>query len=167
VFDGAVVRLPAVDCVFDDSLGEEVALAIGETRGPQVRLWNRVDPWADGSVEICVQLALTDEVESLTATTHGITIGIAEEPLSAFFDSLAEDFAGWESVRTWETLSHDLRIDATHVSGGYTDLTWTLASRPGCWRSQWSASATVRLEGGEQMRRLAAAIHRLLRPGGQ
>ncbi|HEX6352844.1 DUF6228 family protein [Actinophytocola sp.] len=157
-----------MDCVFDDSLGEDAALAIGEPRGPQVRLWNRVDPWVDGSMEICVQLALADEAESLAATAHGITVGIADETLSSFFDRLAEDFAGWENVRTWETLSHDLRVDAAHVSGGYADLTWTLASRPDSWRSrQWSASVTVRLEAGEQMRRLAAAVHRFLHPPDQ
>lgn len=49
---------PAVDCVYDDSLGEDAALTLGEPSGPQVRLWNRVNPWADGTVKICAQLAM-------------------------------------------------------------------------------------------------------------
>jgi hypothetical protein len=151
-----------VDCVYDDSVGEDTALTLGDPSGPQVRLWNRVDPWSDGSVRICAQLVLPGADESLTATSHDITVGVAEEQLSTFLDGLAEAFTGWENVRTWKTLSQDLRIDAEYFSGGYTDLTWTLSSRPHGRRSKWSASVTMRIEAGQQMRRLTAAMYRFL-----
>lgn len=89
---------------------------------------------------------------------------MGKEQLSTFLAHLAEAFTGWENVRTLENLSRDLRIDAEHFSGGYTDLTWTLSSRPSGWPSKWSASVTMRVEAGEQMRSLAAAMYRFLSP---
>lgn len=155
---------PTVDCVYDDSLGDGVMLVLGNPSGPRVRLWNRADPWAEGLVKVRAQLTLAGDNESLTATAHGITIGVAEEHLTSFMDHLAADFAGWKNTRTWENLAKDLRINAKHISGGYVDLTWTLSSRPYSWTSNWSASVTVRIEAGEQMRKLAAATHRFLDP---
>jgi hypothetical protein len=148
--------------VYDDTVGEDVALAVGGPSGPQVRLWNRVDPWSDGSVRICAQVALAGGNESLAGTVHGITIGVGEEHLSTFLHHLAEDFTGWENVRTWETYDRDLRVDAEHSSGGCVDLTWTLGSRPNAWAPKWHASVTVRVEAGEQMSGLAAAMYRFL-----
>jgi hypothetical protein len=67
-------------------------------------------------------------------------------------------------VRSWRNLDRDVEVGARHVTGGYVDLQWTLRSRPYEWVRPWSASATIRVEAGEQMRRLTADMHRFLHP---
>jgi Family of unknown function (DUF6228) len=153
-----------VDCVYDAEAGEDTALSMGEPQGPWVRLWNRLDPWGDGSVEVCAELASGSDNESLTATAHGVRLGVMGETLSGFLGDLAEDFAGWAGVRGWKTLDGDLEVAAEHVSGGYVDLTWTLSASMYSRRPRWTASVVVRAEAGEQMRRLAASMYRLLNP---
>ncbi|WP_342751726.1 DUF6228 family protein [Streptomyces cahuitamycinicus] len=58
--------------------------------------------------------------------------GVVETPvqtwdgdgLDTFLTSLAEDFRGWEGVRTWHSLCYDLTLSAEHRPGGQrpTDL---------------------------------------------
>ncbi|MFJ4816653.1 DUF6228 family protein [Streptomyces sp. NPDC088801] len=58
--------------------------------------------------------------------------GVVETPvqtwdgdgLDTFLASLAEDFRGWEGVRAWHSLCHDLTLSAEHRPGGHVQLTW-------------------------------------------
>jgi hypothetical protein len=124
-----------------------------------VRLWNRVDPWDDGSIQICVEVGADD----MRAVAHGVTVAIRGDTLTPFFDHLVEHFTGWEGVLSWRSLEPGLEIDAVFCSGGHVELTWTV----GPWRqppSTWKGSVLVTVEAGEQMRRFAGDVSRFLNP---
>lgn len=149
-----------MECEFDEGL------VIGETGGAQVRLWHRVDSddgMDDGVIDVCVEITHTTETVAVRTLAHGVTLVVIEDGPATFLAGLAADFAGWSGERTWRNLDGDIEIGARHVSGGYVDLRWTLRSRPYGWVRPWHASVTVRVEAGEQMRRLAADVHHFLR----
>jgi hypothetical protein len=101
----------------------------------------------------------------LRAAGHEVILDVRGDTLTPFLDELATDFAGWRGVRTWESLEHDVKIDAVFRSRGHVELTWTM--RP--WRPSggaWQASATTTVEAGEQLRRFSADVYRFLRGGG-
>ncbi|MGW4634267.1 DUF6228 family protein [Nocardia sp. NPDC004415] len=129
--------------------------------GTWVRLGNRVDPWDDGSVQVCVEVG----GPGLRAALHRVTLAVMGEcDLVPFFDGLCADFAGWDGVREWSSVDRDLRIEAVFGSGGHIGLTWTV--RP--WRhadGNWSASTTVVVEVGEQMVRWVGELAVSLRGG--
>ncbi|MFJ6793690.1 DUF6228 family protein [Streptomyces sp. NPDC091268] len=110
----------------------------------------------------CVSYAIEVRAAGLSARLDDAVawIGGAGE-LAPFLEELAEDFAGWEGERHWETNDHDLSVAAVFRSGGYVGMTWTL--RP--WRRAdggWSASVTTHLEAGEQMASFAADLRPFL-----
>lgn len=146
----------AVDCDHDPD-GEGLSAGTPD-QGTWVRLCHRVDPWNDGSIDVCAQIA----APGLTATLHGVTLSVmGGTDLVPFLDGLATDFTGWDGTRTWTTLDGDLRIDAVFGAGGHVSLIWTLTP----WRDRdgtWSASTTVVVEAGEQLSRLAADAHGFL-----
>lgn len=147
-------------CEWDAELMGDQAVALSSAESDAwVRLWNRVDPWDDGSIQICVGIG----TEDMQATAHGVTLAIRGDTLSPFFDQLVEHFTGWEGTLRWQSLEPGLEIEAVFRSGGQVDLTWTV----GPWRqppATWRASVLVTVEAGEQLRRLAADLSWLLRP---
>ena len=145
-----------MSCADNDS--DDAALELGTPPGPKVRLWNRTgDP-----MTICVQLA---HAPSLMATSHDLTVGLAEEPLSTFLTRIAED-ATDKKTRTWKNQSNTFQVTAEHIPDGHTDLTWTLRAHPDSMpRNPRSTSVTMRVKAGEEMHNLAAAVQRFLTPG--
>ncbi|WP_330256136.1 DUF6228 family protein [Nocardia sp. NBC_00565] len=147
------------DCGQEADQGTEVSLgAPGD--GTWARLWNRVDPWGDDSIQVCVQIG----APGLLAAVHQVTLTVmGESDLVWFFDDLAGNFTGWDGARVWESMDHDLRVEAVFASRGYVSLTWTVTP----WRQKdgnWTASTTVVLEAGEQMLQLARNLNRFLGP---
>jgi uncharacterized protein DUF6228 len=150
-----------VKCEHGPEDDESLGVSLGTPgRGTWVRLWNRADPWDDGSIRACAQIG----APGLLATVHGVTLAVmGGNDLAPFLDGLAGDFSGWDGTRAWTSMDGDLRIDAAFRSRGYVGLTWAITP----WRHEdgnWTASATVALEAGEQLRRLAAEIHQFLQP---
>ena len=133
---------------------------LGEKGGAQVRLWDRIAS-DDGMIDVCVELTHTTETMALRTAAHGVTLVITRE-LTSFLDGLVADFAGWPGERTWQNLDGDIEIAAQHVSRGYVDLRWTLRPRPYDWVRPWQASITMRVEAGEELRRLAADVTHFL-----
>ncbi|WP_435972236.1 DUF6228 family protein [Streptomyces sp. Qhu_M48] len=80
--------------------------------------------------------------------------------LHSFLSSLAEDFRGWQGVRTWHSLEYDLTLSAEHRSGGHVHLTWGIHNRPPA--EEWHFETTTVHAAGEDMQHLAAEIHALL-----
>ncbi|MFI7672273.1 DUF6228 family protein [Actinophytocola sp. NPDC049390] len=150
-----------VECGCDAASDADGVLVLGDADGSRVRLWHRVAS-DDGVIDACVEIAHTTDTASLRSATHRVTLAVVAEELTPFLNGLAADFAGWAGERTWQNLDGDLEVGARHVTGGYADLRWTLCSRPYGWVRPWSASVTVRVEAGEQMRGLAADMHRFL-----
>ncbi|GAA3002045.1 hypothetical protein JCM13580A_18170 [Streptomyces drozdowiczii] len=77
--------------------------------------------------------------------------------LDSFLGSLAEDFRGWEGVRTWRSLCYDLTLSAEHHPGGHVRLAWGIRDRAPS--EEWRFEATTWHAAGEDMRNLAADIH--------
>lgn len=95
--------------------------------------------------------------DSLTASrrvVHHYASGFRD--LAAFFESLAYDWRGWPDVREWESVEHDLRIEARH--NGHVHLAVRLQDAD-AWK--WSATAEVTLEPGEELSRIAGELRRL------
>ncbi|MFD4431297.1 DUF6228 family protein [Nocardia sp. NPDC058497] len=150
-----------MDCGCDQDADEGMAVSLGAPGdGTWVRLWHRVDPWGDNSIQVCVRIG----APGLLAAVHQVTLSVMGDcDLVSFFDDLTGDFTGWDGAYVWESLDHDLRVEAVFASGGYASLTWTV--RP--WRhtdGNWTASTTVVLEAGEQMLQLARNLNRVLGP---
>ncbi|GLZ32516.1 hypothetical protein Lesp02_47040 [Lentzea sp. NBRC 105346] len=95
----------------------------------------------------------------LASMGHVVDLG----DLSGFLSGLAEDFTGWDDTRTWHAAYRDVQLDAVFRSLGHVDLTWTMRSAE--WSDcRWSASVTVTLDAGEDMRTLASDVRHVLHP---
>ena len=106
------------------------------------------DPYGDGEfVRFNIEMT-TDRLRAETEVTHAPYAG--NPMLSTFIRDLADSWRGWDGERTWEAMEHQLRITASPGS-----LSFQLADPA---RHQWSASASVTVEQGEQMRRFASAL---------
>ncbi|MFF4369270.1 DUF6228 family protein [Streptomyces sp. NPDC001594] len=81
--------------------------------------------------------------------------------LDTFLSSLAEEFQGWEGLRTWRSLEGDLTLSAEHRSRGYVHLTWGIRPRPP--EEDWNFEITTAHAAGEDMRNLSARIATFLR----
>jgi hypothetical protein len=115
-------------------------------RGSKGEIWSVVArlrvPGLDASRRVCAHYATSfDE-------------------LVAFFNRLAADWRGWQGERTYESLEHDLRLTAAH--DGHVHLLVQLQETSG--RDEWSATAVVQLDPGEEMTRAAEDVAALLAP---
>lgn len=75
---------------------------------------------------------------------------------------LAESYEGWDGVRGWESLEHDLRIDATHDRRGHVILRFVIRGPRDYDPSAWEASVMVTLDASEDMRSLVAELGDLI-----
>ncbi|MEU0334460.1 DUF6228 family protein [Streptomyces sp. NPDC006193] len=80
--------------------------------------------------------------------------------LDVFLAELAEDFRGWNGIRTWRSLEGDLTLAAEHA-GSHVRLRWGLRDRlpDGEWRFEMTTSHAP----GEDMRRLAIEMRTFVR----
>jgi hypothetical protein len=85
------------------------------------------------------------------------------QDLANFFADLADDWRGWDGVRTWASVAGDLRIEARHEYG-HVQLHVRLRSPgPGWGDNGWSATADLRLDPGEQLSQVATQVADLVR----
>ncbi|MFE3195491.1 DUF6228 family protein [Nocardia sp. NPDC059240] len=130
--------------------------------GTRVRLWHRTVPYSDDFVAVCAELS----ADGMVASLRGLILDYVNgRSLPAFLSTLEQDFAGWQGVRTWESMDHELRIDARHLTLGHVRLDWSLNRQP-TESLSWAATVVTHLEAGEQLRQFAAAIHRFVLPDG-
>lgn len=124
--------------------------------GTVVRLWNH-DPGDEYVPYWCIELL----ADGFSAVRHDIAL-IGTPALAEFVAELADAFEGWQGIRTWCNADGDFRLEARHERGGHVRLGWHITTG---WvvvrRGAWTASATVVLEAGEEMRQLAADIAEL------
>lgn len=97
---------------------------------------------------------VTIRADGLTAN-QVVTDSAGGNTLPRFLEGLAADFRGWDGGRTWRALEDQLVVVAKWQSLGHVELRFEL--RPNTF-APWSATATVMLEAGEQMRRAAADL---------
>ncbi|GAA2368648.1 hypothetical protein GCM10010170_068640 [Dactylosporangium salmoneum] len=124
------------------------------------------DPYGDGYVyTIVTQLFDDGMIASTSAKMDGVFAGSQATTLSAFVQTLADDWRGWDGIRTWRALDHELALDARHDGRGHVSLGVTLrASVPSWDDTAWSARVVFVVEAGEEMTRLAVDLRQALRP---
>lgn len=128
--------------------------------GTRVRLWHRTVPYDDDFVAVCVELS----AGGMVASTRGLLLDyVSGRSLPGFLGTLERDFAGWQGIRVWDSMDHEFRVEARHLALGHVRLDWSLR-RQSSESLSWAATAVTYLEAGEQLRQLAAAIHRFLLP---
>jgi hypothetical protein len=100
--------------------------------------------------------------DGLTASrrvVHHYASGFTD--LANFFDQLTLGWRGWTGVRLWESIEHDLRIEARHEYG-HVQLRITIRGEgPGWGNEGWQAIADVTIEPGEQLTQIAADLRSL------
>lgn len=135
----------------DDDLA--VTVRCGREMGTSVRMSGRYFP-DDYGVGFSVGL----RAPGLVAEIGPIEVWVWDEWLPEFLARLASDFSGWTDERVWRT--ERLEVRAVFHSGGHVALTWTVW--PHLLRDTWRAGVVTWLEGGEEMRALAADMAEFL-----
>lgn len=69
------------------------------------------------------------------------------EFLSQLFDSLAEDWRGWQGERAWKSIESDLEITARSRSTGQITISISLRNQDGS--DDWKLSAPIFTEAGQ------------------
>ena len=136
-------------------LDDGVEISAEPGRG-SVRLRSAERPWNDEVLDFQCELA---DVGVKAATWVRTLGGDGIVPWAA---DLAESYRGWDGVRTWELLEHDLRIDAMHDGQGHVSLRFVIRGPRAYEPNAWDASVVVTLDAGEDMRRLATELDDLL-----
>ena len=96
---------------------------------------------------------------SLTATKRiygGYSGGFAD--LVSYFAELEARWRGWQGERSWESLEHDLRLDARHAHGNVQVRVTLRAERAGWGNDGWTATADLTVEPGEQLSAISRAL---------
>ncbi|MBQ1023995.1 DUF6228 family protein [Micromonospora sp. C95] len=136
-------------------LDDGIELTAEPGRG-SVRLRCPHRPWDD------LVLDLLCELDDAGVNAATLVRTLAGDGIVTWTDSLAESFYGWNGVRSWQSLEHDLRIDATHDGRGHVSLRFVIRGPRGYEPGAWEASVVVTLDSGEDMRRLVAELTELV-----
>ena len=114
-----------------------------------VRLHTAVRPWNDEVLDFVCEVN-----DPGVSAVRGVRT-LNGDALTAWTVELAESYRGWGGVRSWTSLEHDLRIDATHDRRGHVRLRFVVRGPHGYDPDAWEASVCVDLDAGEDMRRLS------------
>ncbi|WP_235945120.1 DUF6228 family protein [Verrucosispora sioxanthis] len=142
-------------CLVLRQLDDGIELTAEPGRG-SVRLRSPHRPWDD------LVLDLRCEVGDAGVNAATSVRTLDGDGIVAWTDSLAESFYGWDGVRSWQSLEHELRIDATHDGRGHVSLRFVIRGPQGYEAEAWEASVVVTLDSGEDMRRLVAELTSLI-----
>jgi hypothetical protein len=126
--------------------------------GGSLTLGSGVDPFSDGYAFVDFRVAISGA--GLSAATQVRTIEGAGG-LGAFLAEIANDWKGVEPHRRWESIEHELSIDADRDSLGNVVLTIRL--RESYRLDAWEVKSTFRLDAGEEMTAFARAVAECLR----
>ncbi|MDI6105593.1 DUF6228 family protein [Actinoplanes sp. NEAU-A12] len=129
--------------------GFEITAEPGRGR---VRLRAVERPWNDEVLDFLC------EIEDAGISATGAIRTLGGDSLPAWTAELAESYVGWDGVRSWRSLEHDLRIDATHDRRGHVSLRFAVRGPRGYEADAWEASACVQLDAGEDTKRFAAEV---------
>lgn len=77
---------------------------------------------------------------------------------AAFFEDLADSWRGWDGTRTWESIEHDLTIEARSDPGRHCSLSFIVRNGP---IPTWTARIDgISVDAGEDLTSLARAVGR-------
>ena len=121
-----------------------------------------VDPDGDGYTHT-VDVELSDD--GITARGPAAFSGRTPENLRDFLVALEKDWRGWRGARSWTSMEGEMTVEARHDGRGHVSLAITLRRADlNHTPDAWSARVVVTVEAGEELRRVADAADRLLRP---
>ena len=106
----------------------------------------------------------TLRLDGLAATTQVVsnyTSGFQD--LADFFGELADNWRGWQGARRWESLEHDLTIEARHQYGHVTLVIEVRCDRLDWGNSGWRVTGDVAIDPGEQLSSVAKDVASLAR----
>lgn len=109
-----------------------------------------------------LSMTVTVELASLTArrqVTASYVSGFAD--LAGFFTSLVENWRGWSGTRTYESIEHDLLLEAAHT-GSHVELRFTLQDPQ--FHDAWSVRGKLTLDAGEELTCAGEDIQELFSP---
>ncbi|GAA2109778.1 DUF6228 family protein [Actinomadura alba] len=133
----------------------EVTLPRGPT-GTYVRLsaFHRPDD------DVLVLFDVQAEAPGLSAMIGIETLG--GDGLSAFVQSLDDDFRGWPDERVWTSFRQELELRAAHL-GHIVRLSWTLRSpEPAEQDTDWAVTVNLYVSPGEELKNLASDVGHFL-----
>lgn len=97
------------------------------------------------------EFTVTANAEGLTATAPVLTTPGDGYGLPGFMKQLADDFRGWEGIRSWRSLEDQLRVEAAWHDGGHVSLLFHMT--PSVY-DKWAVTVEFTLEAGEELCRL-------------
>ncbi len=127
-------------------------LIIGPTGASHVRL---SDPTSEGDDLWSFRIQMLGP--GLAADGGTQTLG---GHLIEFLQRLAEMWSGWEGVQAWIGIDENLRIEASRDRAGHVFL--RIAMDESLLPPRWTAEVTIRLDAGEDMKRLARDVEHFL-----
>ena len=75
---------------------------------------------------------------------------------AAFFQDPADSWRGWDGTKTWESIEHDLTIEARSDAGRHCLLSFTVRNGP---MRTWTAQIDgISIDAGEDLASLARAV---------
>jgi hypothetical protein len=77
---------------------------------------------------------------------------------------LADDWRGWDGSRTWQSVGHELTLEAEHDRIKRVALTVTILPKWSTLSPVWSATCVLDIDPGEQMTNLALGLTTHLGP---
>lgn len=127
-----------------------------EVGRPETLMLGDVQRESSGHV---VGLTVTVELEDLRARRQVYLYGFTD--LTGFFAGLTENWRGWSGTRKYESIEHDLLLEAAHT-GSHVELRFTLQD-PG-FQDEWFVRGKLTLEAGEELTRASEDIKDLFSP---
>jgi|HubBroStandDraft_6_1064221.scaffolds.fasta_scaffold1126627_1 hypothetical protein len=141
------------------NLGERW-LKLGDPSGSMIQIWGSREPGYNEYGFVDFRVAITGAGLDAESSVQTMEDGLPN--LRSFFRDLAADWRGLNGDSAWEAIEHDLTIEGRHDPLGHVLLTFVL--RENYKPRAWQVRATVQLEAGEEMTKVADAIYRLI-PG--
>lgn len=109
-----------------------------------------------------LSMTVTVELESLTARREVAASYVSGfSDLAGFFTRLAASWRGWSGTQTYESIEHDLLLEATHT-GSHVELRFTLQDPQ--FHDVWAVRGKVTVDAGEELTRAGEDIQELFGP---
>ena len=119
------------------------------------------DPYGDGYVRTADAEIRAYGVTARTTATFSVESGRVD--LAGFFAGLAADWRGWNGVRRWQALEHEMEVEAWHDGRANVMLAVTMRRPEHTYADDaWSARVVFTIEAGEELTTLPRDIISLL-----
>jgi hypothetical protein len=83
------------------------------------------------------------------------------DELITYFDDLATNWSGWEGIKRYESVEHDLVLQSRHDGYGHVTIEIMLSKMDGS-PGEWECTGRIMTDPGAQMEEAAAAARQLL-----